>query len=320
MHTGHRPERVEQASLEFESPLDRHVGALIVDDGHYDSSQVEPALSRRQILQRPREEQRRHDQRERERDLRNHETATRTARPSIIRRRASRRPEECAVRWAGRKKSRCRPEEHARDERDGRSKEQHSPIGIEIERHAEELKAAGAQESNQPFAQGLRQEDSDNSASGREERTLDQQLTYQPATRGAECEPHGDLAFAGRGAREQQRRDIRGGDDEHHAGNCEQHPEWRLIIFPNRSRYASRGRKRVERRAEIRLRHVCGELQLARADVELRIVARDLIQCAVALGVVVARVGEPVLRLPLRMQQAIQCDLRAEIHGHQGDQ
>src|SRR5438309_7400724 len=84
---------------------------------------------------------------------------------------------------------------------------------------------------------------------------LRQELTDHPATRCANCELHGNLAAAGRGAGEHQVCQVDRGQEEHQPCRAQQHPQLRRIR-PTQVRHAGRGRVGGKRERGVVLRRV----------------------------------------------------------------
>jgi hypothetical protein len=59
----------------------------------------------------------------------------------------------------------------------------------------------------------------------RDDTALDEELTHDADPRGAECGAHGELAFARRGAGEEEIRDVRAGDEQDERHGAEQRPD-----------------------------------------------------------------------------------------------
>ena len=112
------------------------------------------------------------------------------------------------------------------------------------------LTSSGAPSTGMKAMQALRhhrrQPETDEAAGAGEQQALDEELAHELAARGAERQPHGDLALAHEAARDEQVGDVGAGDEQHQADHAHQHDERRREVVAQ-ARVADVGRRHVER-------------------------------------------------------------------------
>ncbi len=204
------------------------------------------------------EKPRSHQQREGQRDLRDHQRAV--ALPRARRRAGAVLERLVEAHRARHANGRQQAEQHRRRSRGQRGEAEHAPAELRPDDAAppEVLRHTAPQDLDAPDA-GRRAE---RRAGHREQRALDEHLADHGAAAGADGEPQRDLAPLGEAARERQVGEVRAGDEEHGERRAGQGP----VDVPEPHRVVAHGPDVEGERRPLR---VIGLGQIGRHGLEL---------------------------------------------------
>ncbi len=210
---------------------------------------AEPGIDGQQVAQRAHEEERAHNEHERQGHLRDHQAAAQAealarrgdaAPPGLHRRRRS---------HVGGADGGGEAEEDAGQNGQTGGEREHAPVRLQVD---EQAVALGAQEGHQGRAEPAREQGSRARAEGGDEQALRHELAHDAAAGGADGEADRDLALARAGPGQHQVGEVRAGDEEDESGHGEEDPEG-LLVVATQGRDPGAGRERGQRVGKIGL-------------------------------------------------------------------